>query len=366
MADRDKEREDKNKLKEAEKTAKDLARNAKRKEKGKDGDDGDDKDKTRDEKRKQKDEEREKKQAEKDAKKGPGKPRPDGPADGPPTPDVPPTPILSPTDPEGTFLRLKVEDLKDLKIDPSNEWNIIKIGHGGKDKSDGLYSIIDYQGDQTLKINYPKGSFKPSADPIGGIGFYASPAPVFPEKSGTVTLSYDIYFDESFGPVKGGKLTGLFIGEPGASGGRKSNDKASARMMWRTADGSDKINAEVYVYISSDQDPSYKDIPNLVANPKFGDSLWRGDLKFKVGQWNRVVLSVKLNTFDGNRANKDGKLYVSINDISKSFDKLVYVEDKSVSIEGITTDTFFGGGDDSWATPNDTSVYMKNFVVTKM
>ena len=329
-----------------------------------------DKDIEREKKRAEKDAERDKKRAEKDKKKEekkkdtPVDPKPDGPV-GPPTPKNPPTPITPPADPPSKeFLRLKVEDLDVIEIGKTGDWNIIKVGHGSSKKNPELHSIVEYQGDKTLKINYPKGSYKPSRDPIGGIGFYATPAPIFPEKEKAVTLSYDIYFDESFVPVKGGKLCGLFIGEPGASGGRHSNNQASARLMWRTADGSDKINAEVYLYVSDSQDSSYKKIPNLVENPTFGDSLWRGDIKFTVGQWNRVVLTVKLNTFSGSKANKDGLLSITINDTSRTFDKLVYTEQK-VDIEGVTTDTFFGGGSEDWATPNNTSVFMKNFVVYK-
>jgi hypothetical protein len=279
--------------------------------------------------------------------------------------DSPPNPKNPPTNPNGKFVILKIEDLETLKIGPTGDWNIIKVGHGSSAKNPELHSIIDFQGDKTLKVNYPAGSYKPSASPIGGIGFYASPPAIFPENEKMVTLSYDVYFDDSFDPVKGGKLPGLFIGEPGASGGRHSNNQASARMMWRTADGSDKINAEVYVYISDSQDSSYKQIPHLVENPTFGDSLWREDIKFNVGQWNRVILKVKLNTFSGKKANKDGFLSITLNDVTQSFDKLVYT-DIQVPIDGVTTDTFFGGGDSSWATPHDTSTYFKNFVVSKV
>jgi hypothetical protein len=161
----------------------------------------------------------------------------------------------------------------------STPWNIIKVGYGSTSKNPELSSVIE---EQVLKVNYPKGSYKPSADPKGGIGFYASPKEIFPE-SNFITLYYDLYFDESFDPVKGGKLPGIFIGDPGASGGRHSNNKASVRMMWRE-DSGNQIDAEAYVYISNNQDASYKNIPNLVENPTFGDSLWRGILKFNKNQ----------------------------------------------------------------------------------
>ncbi len=284
----------------------------------------------------------------------------------PPTPINPPEPIQPPADPtDGSkFLRLNVSQLDIIEMEQkhSTPWNIIKVGHGSSSKNPELHSIVDFQGEKVLKVNYPKDSFKPSADPKGGIGFYASPKSIFPQTD-YISLSYDLYFDDSFDPVKGGKLPGIFIGEPGASGGRHSNNQASARIMWRKGKDDD-IDAEIYMYISDNQDSSYKNIPGLTENATYGDSLWRGILKFKKKRWNRVVITVKLNTFSGNKANRDGLIMVSTNDITQSFDKLVYVDQK-VNIEGITTDTFFGGGDSSYATPIDTSIYFKNFMVIK-
>jgi chitosanase len=282
------------------------------------------------------------------------------------TPPTPIDPIQPPTDPadDSQFLRLNVADLDIIEMEKkhSTPWNIIKVGHGSSSKNPELHSIIDFQGEKVLKVNYPKGSFKPSSEPKGGIGFYACPKPIFPQ-SDFITLSYDLYFDDNFDPVKGGKLPGIFIGEPGASGGRHSNNQASARIMWRKADRNE-IEGEIYMYISDNQDSSYKNIPGLIENSTFGDSLWRGILRFQRKKWNRVVITVKLNTFNGNKANKDGIIMVSTNNITQRFDKLVYTDQK-VNIEGITTDTFFGGGDSSFATPFDTSIYFKNFIVIK-
>ena len=281
-------------------------------------------------------------------------------------PDNPPEPIPPPIDPSigKEFLRLNVSDLDIIEMESkhSTPWNIIKVGHGSSSKNPELHSIIEFQGEKVLKVNYPKDSFKPSSDPIGGIGFYASPKSIFPQ-SEFVTMLYDLYFDDSFDPVKGGKLPGIFIGEPGASGGRHSNNQASARMMWRTGKG-DEIATEIYMYISDNQDPTYKNIPGLTENSTYGDSLWRGILKLYKKKWNRISITVKLNTFNGNKANKDGIIMVTTNNITQKFDKLVYTDQK-VNIEGITTDTFFGGGDKSWATPKDTSIYFKNFMVIK-
>ena len=282
-----------------------------------------------------------------------------------PGPDPSPVdPVDPPVIPDGAeSLKLNVKDLEILEISSTNPWNIIKIGHGSSSKNPELHSIIKFQDEDVLKVNYPKGSYRPAKSPIGGIGFYACPKPMFPS-SDYISLFYDLYFDDNFDPVKGGKLPGLFIGEPGSSGGNHSTNQASTRMMWRTSKAVDEIDAEVYAYIAETQDSSYDNIPGLVLNPTYGNSMWRGFLKFYKKKWNRVNLTIKMNTFNGNKANADGIIIVNVNGVEYSFNKLKYTEDK-VDIVGFVFDTFFGGSTSDWATPVDTSIYCKNFVIYK-
>jgi hypothetical protein len=217
---------------------------------------------------------------------------------------------------------------------------------------------------QVLRVKYPAGSFKPSGPIPGGFGVYAEPKNVFP--CNTVKLSYQLFFDGSFDPVKGGKLPGLYIGSPGASGGKHSKDQASCRLMWRAYNKKlpDQIMAEAYTYVPQPQDPSYNKIPSSIYNPEFGDSLWRGLLNFKKGSWNQVVSILTLNTFNSDGSPKaDGKLLLKVNGISQEFNNFIWATDKSILIRGITTDTFFGGGDNSFATPKDTYIYFKDFIL---
>ena len=78
-------------------------------------------------------------------------------------------------------------------------------------------------------IRYPAGSYKPSAIPVGGLGFYADPLDLSTAK--TVTLSYQVYFPSNFNFVKGGKLPGLFAGRMSCSGGSGATDCFSTRFM---------------------------------------------------------------------------------------------------------------------------------------
>ncbi len=64
---------------------------------------------------------------------------------------------------------------------------------------------------------------------MGGFGFYADPVNLSLAK--TVTLVYEVYFASQFNFVKGGKLPGLFGGQPSCSGGTNATDCFAARYM---------------------------------------------------------------------------------------------------------------------------------------
>jgi hypothetical protein len=247
-----------------------------------------------------------------------------------------------------------MSDLSDFKN--SKSWNIIKVGHGDKSTLHGIVADPLTKSGYVLKVNYLKGSYKPSAKIDGGIGFYASPS-IFPAKS--VRLSYELYFADNFDPVNGGKLPGLFIGPPGASGGNHDTDNASCRIMWRK-EKNNLIQAEAYVYMPCPQDPSYSKIPNIILNSTYGDSLWRGIFNFKRGMWNKVDMVLTLNSV----GDANGKMVLTINDTTQQFDKFKWTITDSI-INGITFDTFFGGSSPDWATPKDTCIYYKNFILEK-
>ena len=259
------------------------------------------------------------------------------------------------------FLLLDVTQLNDFSS--ANSWNITKVSHG---KNFSLHKITDdpaTHSGSVLQVNYPAGSYKPSAAIVGGIGVYASPAAIFPARS--VQLSYEVFFSSNFDPIKGGKLPGLYIGPPGAAGGNHLNNEASCRIMWRKNNLIGGFTAEAYVYINKTQDPSYYQIPGLKLDPVDGDSVWRGLVNFKKGSWNKIEMILTANTITGGLANADGFLNLTINSVSQTFDKFIYTTTAS-AINGITFTTFFGGSDVSWATLVATSSYFKNVFVKKL
>lgn len=62
----------------------------------------------------------------------------------------------------------------------------------------------------SLRSHYPKGSYKPSAEPRGGISFYApGPSNVDLSTAREAEFGYSVYFPSDFDWVKGGKLPGF-------------------------------------------------------------------------------------------------------------------------------------------------------------
>lgn len=259
------------------------------------------------------------------------------------------------------FLLLDVTQLNDFSSALS--WNITKVSHG---KNVSLHRITDdpaTHSGSVLQVNYPAGSYKPSASIVGGIGVYASPAAIFPARS--VQLSYEVFFPANFDPIKGGKLPGLYIGPPGAAGGNHLNNEASCRIMWRKNNLVGGFMAEAYVYINETQVPSYYQIPGLKLDAVDGDSVWRGIINFKKGSWNKIDMLLSANTMTAGLANADGFLNLTINSVSQSFDKFIYTTTAS-AINGITFTTFFGGSDATWATLVATSTFFKNVKLQKL
>lgn len=241
----------------------------------------------------------------------------------------------------------------------SGIWNISKIGWG---KDNQNHEVLD---DGSLRVFYPRGSYTPSKFPQGGVGFYASPQYIFPTDE--IEVNYEVKFDETFQSVLGGKLPGLFLSEGTdkkymreASGGKRNNSTASLRIVWRK-----DFAGEAYVYLPNNQTSEYYDIPNLVQNDAFGDSLWRGLFQFQPNTWNKIMFRVKLNTFDKNgEPNSNGVLEMCINEDKQQFNNLIWRTNPNTQITAILFSTFFGGSTIKYATPVDTWAYFKDFRVS--
>ncbi|MBE9069241.1 hypothetical protein IQ260_21600 [Leptolyngbya cf. ectocarpi LEGE 11479] len=196
-----------------------------------------------------------------------------------------------------------------------------------------------------LRVHYPAGAASPSVSrqteaPLGGAQFYGD---LFLPAQTQLRLSYYIRFAEGFNFVKGGKLPGLF-GGAGASGGHIPNgtDGFSTRLMWRQ-----NGQGEVYAY--------------LPTSKSYGTSIGRGTWQFQPGIWYKLEQEVKLNT--PHLAN--GQIRIWVNDsLVLEQGELSFRTTDTLQIDGVFFSTFFGGGDPSWATPQDTYIDFANFSVT--
>jgi hypothetical protein len=195
-----------------------------------------------------------------------------------------------------------------------------------------------------IRIHYPAGSASPNASrqegsPVGGSQFYAD---LGIQPQDRLRLSYFVRFSDNFDFVKGGKLPGLF-GGMGNSGGDipDGTDGFSTRYMWRR-----NGYGELYAYLPSSSD--------------YGTSIGQRSWQFKPGTWYHLEQVVKLN--DPNR--KNGRIQVFVDNVQViDQTKLTFRTTADLKIEGLFFSTFFGGGDSSWATPNDVYIDFANFSV---
>jgi hypothetical protein len=235
-----------------------------------------------------------------------------------------------------------------------SSWNVVKYVYG-----DDNWNFVD---NETSQVLYPAKSVNPSSDSPGGFNFYVSPQVIFPAEE--VYLSYQVKFAvddhqhrkmlaDDFDWVKGGMLPGLWIGRMGALDTTHLEDGASARIMWRK-----NGLAEAYLYVNK-QLPEFYQLPGYFNNQPHGESMYRGFSKFVANEWNTVILRIKLNTVGEN----NGILQLSINNKTLTYDKMNWRNSENITINGILMHSFFGGSDDTWATPKEQKVYFSKFSV---
>ncbi|ORY01948.1 hypothetical protein K493DRAFT_185889, partial [Basidiobolus meristosporus CBS 931.73] len=196
---------------------------------------------------------------------------------------------------------------------------------------------------KVYSVFYPKNSYSPQKSPqAGGVEFFAQP--FAGQNFDRVLLSYEVGFPSNFPWQKGGKLPGIFGGDPkeGCTGGEPSNgDKCfSARLMWRELGV-----GEVYAYIPNDKDLCSN--PRATCREKYGVSLGQG-VSLNLGTWNQLQLYVQLNA--PGKSNGVLRLYVN-GEEWLDMPNVLFRNTGAIAIDDILFSTFFGGGDASYATP---------------
>lgn len=184
---------------------------------------------------------------------------------------------------------------------------------------------------------------------------------VSPSSAKELLFSYSVKF-VNFDWVKGGKLPGLYGGTSFAeakscSGGRQDarNNCFSTRLMWR-----ENGMGEIYNYLPQNSaNSAYCSTPPLsVCNAQYGDSIGRGAWSWQNNEWNVVSQRIKLN--DVGSAN--GEQQVFINGVSVlNLSGLELIVEQGAAFYGIMAQSFFGGGDSSYAPSSDQTAYFKDY-----
>lgn len=159
---------------------------------------------------------------------------------------------------------------------------------------------------------------------------------------------------------KGGKLPGLRGGSDphGCSGGHypEKGECFSARLMWREGG-----LGEVYAYVPKKGIKNFCKKQGISCNSDYGTSLHRGSFSFPTNRWQSVWLYIELNTVG--TANGVVALYVDGEQKFNMTSLEIRSNDRIESIGGLYFSTFFGGDDQSWATPTNQYTFFRNLQI---
>lgn len=218
-------------------------------------------------------------------------------------------------------------------------------------------SLVNFEGKSAVKVFYKKGSGTSSMPHSNAAGVDLVAQNKFIKGQTALVVSFEVYFDpKNWNFSRGGKMAGISVGPGVASGFRHSVDGASHRIMWQAGGG-----AISYIYPPAkmkQEDPKLK--PEGHGVGYFGDKFPAGTLK--VGQWNRIELGVKVNTFTNGKPNPDGKSQLTINGVSGVLTNVRWAARPDIKIDAFGYGSFFGGPSPAVV---DSVSYIRNFSVHK-
>lgn len=197
--------------------------------------------------------------------------------------------------------------------------------------------LSHFEEPKTLLVVFPAKEFGPQKS---GYNFHAE----LPRGS-SKTISYDVKFASDFDFVKEGKLPGL-CSKDDVSGGIKPTGKNgfSVRVIWRK-DG----QPAAYVY-------------HMNQEGKYGDIFYGQNARFQRDIWQKIKLVVSINDIDQH----NGKIQAYLNE-QLFFERsdFVFRTTKSIQIERLMFETFFGGDDITWAPKKQEKLWIRNLEVSK-
>lgn len=260
----------------------------------------------------------------------------------PPSADPTPAPAIttaSTSPPAATGSDLPLVWRSNLEIGVEG-WPGNPVGWGVQNRS--YAKDVDIAGN-VLRVFIPKGSIDPATMrnrglPYGGTGFQS----LLPAAYEVARLSYKVRFPADFAQARGGKLPGLCGGACNGGGTIPNGvDGFSARYMWV-----EDFSGSIYAYT-----------PNSVT---YGTYIGRKQIPLTRGEWVQLTQEIKLNRV----GSSDGHVKVWVNG-----QLVVYQQDvlfrttERLKTDRIYFDVFYGGSDDSWAAPKDTTIEFAEFAV---
>ncbi|KAL3853524.1 hypothetical protein ACJMK2_017059 [Sinanodonta woodiana] len=270
--------------------------------------------------------------------------------------------------------KVNINDLLKHKFEYTDQHS----GYGiGEDDSLSVQEDPVHHGQYVLSVFYRRGTYSHyNHNGVAchngekcqrGVGFYIQPKSI--KDAGhqflSMTLEYEVFFNDSFVWQRGGKLPGLWGGSRNCSGGRISDYCFSTRLMWRP-DG----QGEVYAYVTHDQKAgvSFNTWCESFHNRELyhqvhctdgtGTEIGKGAFHFEKNKWIKLREQVHLNS----RQHEHGFVTLWVNDHAEiHMDDIVMRNQFNFGIDGVLFSTFYGGSDHTWACPADTTTLYRNF-----
>lgn len=225
-------------------------------------------------------------------------------------------------------------------------------------------AIGPWQGKTALKATYRARARGPGASDLD---VTLAPAGFVPATQLRVGFKWWVDADFPWGRdvrEAAGKILGLQIGTGSASGGDYSSTGASVRVVWHRNGG-----VAPYVYPQGgpgDQDAGVRAVTDVekgmhLFNPDDKDDASQWPLRLVTNAWNDIELFCKLNT----PGKRDGVVELAVNGTRKRLDNFRYLvgsaRGRNATINGVHIQTFFGGGDNSYAPPRKTHSWFADF-----
>lgn len=194
--------------------------------------------------------------------------------------------------------------------------------------------------DNSLKIKYPSKKF---GSDNSGSSFII----YLPQKTNSLTYSYELMFENNFEFVKGGKLPGCIWGHlkgnPKATVTGGKNDPTglyggSNRPMWRR-----QGVGEDYTY--------------HMDQPEQSGDRFNWNVPFIPNNWHSIRTTVKMN--DVGVANGSIESYLD-NKLVMLKTNFRFRATNELQIDGFYFSTFYGGDDKSWAPKKDNYIWFRN------